>query len=998
MLDWECIAQRLLGASVRLEPLQGEYDLNFFASSDQQSYILKVMRPDCEREFVDMQIKAMKHLKVSDKFLPIPDIIPFKSGRLIVEENDRLIWIQSRLEGGVLATLKEKPKALLEELGSYMGRVDKSLENFDHPQLRRSQKWNLLEGLWIYEHLDAIQNIKRKTLIKSICDQFSNVLSQIKALPSQALHNDFNDYNILIQAKRSGQFSISGLIDFGDMASGPAINDLSIGGAYCLLHTIRPMTNFAALVKGYHSTRPLSEEEIGLVYPLALMRLAISVLNSILEAQKNPEDPYITITQAPAWHFLETEMINAKLMEARLRVACKFPVTKAAVRISNFIQAKNGNFASVLDCDLGSAKVACVSVDGSAMPQNPFYLTADEASKVGVNKDSNGLLIGGYGEPRLIYTAPAFMLGDHIPQGRRSVHIGVDVFVDAGTAVQAPLAAEVLYVENREMHLDYGGMVILSHMTPEQDNFFTMYGHLNPTSISHLSAGNKIKAGECFGKLGSQNQNGGWSPHLHFQLAFLTDGLSQDWPGVVDPDELYFWSKVFPNPASLMNLSEEKVSYKGINQNDLLEQRKNKFSQNLKLSYNLPLILVRGWKHFLFDQNGQPFLDAYNNVPHVGHSHPRIRNVAEDQLTRLNSNTRYLHPAQIDFAQKLTQKTPDNLSVCLFVNSGSEANELALRLARAHSGGKDTIVLQDGYHGNTTGAIDISPYKFNQANGVGQPDWVEILASPDDYQGLYLRDDPLAGEKFAALADFAIDNIRERGGRLACFIAETFPSVGGQIIPPNGYLNAVYTRVRKAGGICIADEVQTGLGRLGTNYFAFEEQGVVPDIIVLGKPIGNGHPIGAVVTTPEIAASFDNGIEFFSTFGASTLSCRIGKEVLDIIDEENLSQNAKIVGKQLVNCLEFLKTKYDVVGDVRGRGLFLGVELVENKISKKPATALTSFVVQRMRSKRVLLGTEGPYGNVLKIRPPLTIDKSAVDFLVLQLDETLKEAVELGVT
>ncbi|MDG1425059.1 MAG: aminotransferase class III-fold pyridoxal phosphate-dependent enzyme, partial [Paracoccaceae bacterium] len=341
---------------------------------------------------------------------------------------------------------------------------------------------------------------------------------------------------------------------------------------------------------------------------------------------------------------------------------------------------------------------------------------------------------------------------------------------------------------------------------------------------------------------------------------------------------------------------------------------------------------------------------------------------------------------------------PDNLSVCMFVNSGSEANELALRLARAHSGGKDTIVLDEAYHGNTTGAIDISPYKFNRKNGVGKPEWVEIIAFPDDYQGAFLRDDPLAGEKFAALTDAAIDNIRRRGGRLACFIAETFPSVGGQIIPPKGYLEAVYSRVRAEGGVCIADEVQTGLGRLGENYFAFEEQGVVPDIIVLGKPLGNGHPIGAVVTTPEIADSFDNGVEFFSTFGASTLSCRIGKEVLDIVDQENLSQNAKIVGNRLLNGMELLKDKYDVVGDVRGRGLFLGLELVKDKVSKMPASALTCFVIERMRSKHVLLGTEGPHENVLKIRPPLTIDSPAADFLLSQLDETLKEGIELGVS
>ena len=997
MKDWENIAERLFGNSVKLKPLAGEYDLNFLATLDTHSCILKVMRPDCARSFVDMQIKAIRHLKANDKSLPIPDALCFKNRHFIAKENDRFVWAQSWLEGGPLATIKEKPYELLEELGSYMGRIDKGFENFEHPELARSQKWNLLEGLWIYEHLDVIKDLKRRSLIKSICDQFFHLLPKMHALPFQALHNDFNDYNTLAKAHEEGHFSISGLIDFGDMTMGPAIIDLSIGGAYYLLDTIRPMASFAALIEGYHSARPLCEEEIALAYPAALMRLAVSVVNSTLEAAKNPKDPYIVVSQAPAWRFLENALIDTNLMEARLRVACGFPVTGTAARISNFIKRENGNFASVLSCDLASAEIACASVEGSMIPQNPFDLKAREAAEVGVSNTGENISIGGYCEPRLIYTAPAFMLGDHIPQGRRSVHIGVDVFAKAGTLVQAPLAAKVLCVENREGHLDYGGMVILSHVTPDEDEFFTLYGHLNPDSIAQLRAGSEIAVGECFARLGDQTNNGGWSPHLHFQMALLTDGLSQDWPGVVDPDELLFWTRVFPNPAALMNLPDENVSYQEINGAELLEQRKTKFAKNLRLSYKLPLTFLRGWKHYLFDQNGQPFLDAYNNVPHVGHAHPRIRNVAQEQLARVNSNTRYLHPAQIAFAEKLTQKTPDSLTVCFFVNSGSEANELALRLARAHSGGKDTIVLDEGYHGNTTGAIDISPYKFNRKNGIGKPDWVEIMPSPDDYKGAFLRDDPFAGQKFGALTDLAIGTINRRGGRLACFIAETFPSVAGQIIPPKGYLKAVYQRVRAAGGVCIADEVQTGLGRLGKNYFAFEEQGVVPDIIVLGKPIGNGHPMGAVVTTPEIAASFDNGIEFFSTFGASTLSCRIGKEVLDIVDQDELSQNAKIVGKRLLNGMEALKKKYDVVGDARGRGLFLGLELVKDKVSKTPATALTCFIVQRMRIKRVLLGTEGPHENVLKIRPPLTIDAPAADFLLLQLDETLNEAIELGV-
>ena len=277
-----------------------------------------------------------------------------------------------------------------------------------------------------------------------------------------------------------------------------------------------------------------------------------------------------------------------------------------------------------------------------------------------------------------------------------------------------------------------------------------------------------------------------------------------------------------------------------------------------------------------------------------------INLVASDQLKKVNSNTRYLHPLQTEFAEKILSKLPSEFEVCYFVNSGSEANELALRLAQAHTHKTGIITPDEGYFGNTTGALSISAYKFKKPNGVGQADWVEIIEVPDDYRGSFKKDDPDRSIKYANFVDGAIESLNSKGHGLSGFIMETFPSVGGQIIPPEGYLAQVYSKIRKHGGVCIADEVQTGLGRLGDYYFGFEFQKVIPDIVVLGKPLGNGHPIGAVITTKTIAQSFDNGIEFFSTFGGSNLSCRIGKEVLEIVDEEKLQSNAKIVGDFLL--------------------------------------------------------------------------------------------------
>jgi 4-aminobutyrate aminotransferase-like enzyme len=324
------------------------------------------------------------------------------------------------------------------------------------------------------------------------------------------------------------------------------------------------------------------------------------------------------------------------------------------------------------------------------------------------------------------------------------------------------------------------------------------------------------------------------------------------------------------------------------------------------------------------------------------------------------------------------------------LNSASEANELALRLSRAFTGNKDTIVTESAYHGNTTTLIDISPYKHEGPGGLGAPDWVHKVPVVDTYRGIYTDEDPEAVNKYAQSVKNVIDNIEASGKKLSAFIAETYPSVGGQIIVPKGYLSKAYQYVRDAGGLCVADEVQTCYGRIGTDFYAFEEQGVVPDIVVLGKPIGNGHPLAAVVTRQEIANRFNNGMEFFSTFGGSTLSCVVGRKVLEVTQKEKLQSHALAVGEKLLEGFEKLKDKYQIIGDVRGSGFFLGIELVRNRDTLEPADAEATDISNALKDAGILIGTDGPYHNVLKIRPPMPFDNSNAEELLNSLNEILK--------
>lgn len=391
----------------------------------------------------------------------------------------------------------------------------------------------------------------------------------------------------------------------------------------------------------------------------------------------------------------------------------------------------------------------------------------------------------------------------------------------------------------------------------------------------------------------------------------------------------------------------------------LIERRHRILGRNLSVAYERPLHIVRGYKQYLYDDEGRQYLDAYNNVAHVGHCHPEVVAAGQRQMEVLNTNTRYLSDLILEYAEKLTATLPESLSVCYFVNSGSEANELAIRLARAHTKARDMIVLEHAYHGNTTTCIDISPYKHDAAGGEGAPGWVHTARLAD--------------------AEHVIEIVQKLEAPLCGFIAESMPSVAGQIILPDGYLNKVYEVVRGAGGVCIADEVQTGFGRIGTHFYAFEKYGVVPDIVVLGKPIGNGHPLGAVITTRAIADSFNNGMEFFSTFGGNNVSCAIGLKVLEVVHDENLQPHALKVGDRLLAGLHALNPHHEVIREIRGSGFFLGVELAHE----------AGTVVNQMRERGILLGTEGPLHNVIKIRPPMPFSIEDADQLVETLDEVL---------
>ncbi|MFX0558543.1 aminotransferase class III-fold pyridoxal phosphate-dependent enzyme [Maribacter sp. CXY002] len=418
----------------------------------------------------------------------------------------------------------------------------------------------------------------------------------------------------------------------------------------------------------------------------------------------------------------------------------------------------------------------------------------------------------------------------------------------------------------------------------------------------------------------------------------------------------------------------------------VIAKRHRYISPILSLSYEKPIHMVRAAFQYMYDTSGNTFLDAYNNIPHVGHAHPTVVTAGQEQLAKLNTNTRYLYDELADYAEQLLNYFPPELNKVFFVNSGSAASDLAMRMAHSHTGFKHIMVMEAGYHGNTQMAIDISDYKFNNPKGQGQKNHIIKTPLPDTYKGKYKMDQPKAGTLYGKDTVAQIEN---SPFPISTFISEPIVGCAGQVPLAKGYLKEVYPAIRAKGGVCISDEVQTGFGRLGDYFWGFELQGVTPDMVILGKPIANGHPMGAVVCTAEIAASFEKGVEFFSSFGGNPVSCAMASAVLKVVEEEKLQENARLVGNYYRSLLKKLMQKYPCIGDVRGSGLFIGLEIVQAN-TELPDTALANHIKNELRNRHILISTDGPFDNVIKTKPPLCFSKENAERVVTAIETILK--------
>ncbi len=986
------------GLDGQLHPLPGEYDLNFrLDTPDNQSYTVKIAHPQEKEQYLDLQNALMAHLEHQDISLELPRLITDRSEAALSKIKDdkgqeRFLRVLSWAKGRLFANVQPKSPELLESLGIACGTLCSAMNDFDHPAAHRKHKWDLAQAEWITPHLHLFQG-KRAEWIRYFFDLFKKNQPTFQSLRQSVIYNDANDYNILVSEDIQYP-TVQGFIDFGDVVFTQTVNEPAIAMAYGIMDKPQPLEEACRILKGFHQAHPLQEKEVSLLYSLVATRLILSLTVSAINKKEHPENEYLQISEQPAWALLEKwRNIPPALAHYAFREACGWEPCPQKKLFDQWIQKHPHDFPPVIRFNEALIAPLDLSVGSLDLGNNSnFDHISTFQQTIDRMLDSAGAAfgIGGYGETRPVYTTDAYLVkGNEGPQWR-TVHLGIDVWGPADTPVYAPLEGIIHSFQNNAQERDYGPTIILEHRIDEQLSFYTLYGHLSLSSLEGWEKGQKVEKGQQIATIGPTPENGNWPPHLHFQV--MLDMLDQegDFPGVGFPEQKKIWLSICPSGAPFLNTNVPAGPNEQMHQSDILSVRKKNLGKSLSISYNRPLHMVRGYGQYLYDQTGRRYLDTVNNVAHVGHEHPKVVQAGQRQMAVLNTNTRYLHENIVRFAEELLATFPPQLNVVHFVNSGSEANELALRMAHTCTGQKDMLVVEVGYHGNTTGCIDISSYKFDGKGGKGAPDHIHVVPIPDTYRGLY-RNDPDAGSKYAGHIRQAIEKVQAKGKNIGGFFCESILSCGGQVVLPDNYLREAFQYVRAAGGLCIMDEVQVGFGRVGEHFWGFELQGVIPDIVTMGKPIGNGHPLGAVVTTEAVAREFANGMEFFSTFGGNPVSCAIGNAVLQVVKEEGLQDNAGETGRYLTQGLKGLQQYFPIIGDVRGPGLFLGFELVTDTEQKTPATRQAAHLANRMRAHGVLMSTDGPYNNVLKIKPPLCFNRKNADFLIETLHAVLQE-------
>lgn len=928
------LAERYGVAGV-LRELGSQQDRNYQVGE----FVFKVVNPSVSEAELRAHAAAVEQLALKLPDVRLPRCVPGLDGDVVQPFTGTGLSCQllEFVPGEPVMDSRYLAPAFVSRLGEIAGRITVALAGFDAPEGDHFRPWDLRNSLMVVEALAPrwSDEARAARVLEAAREAYAALDTYAGQLPVQFVHGDVTDNNIVCETGADGRRLPVGVIDFGDLGTGWTVAELAVACTSVLHHHgAGPATTLPA-IRAFDTVRPLTGPEIESLWPLVVLRAAVLVVSGQHDVSQDPGNGYASAALDREWTMFERAVsVPAEVMAGQVRDSLGRDLPGSAEAAPRLVHDLLPGFRG------GEVEVLDLSVENGELHGGRW-----QEAEVGVESAAGRRAVRTrHGEFRL--TRTEFDRTD----AAATCALGVEMSVDSPQTLVAPWPGAVTVHPDGAVSLRGGELTLW------------VYGVAGAVS-AEVRAGAELGVAEGY---------------FGIQLSRLGDVRP---PRFAPPELAAGWLAVCPDPTGLLNGASDKASCQETD-TALLDRRAAHFAPVQEHYYTDPPRIERGWRHHLIDTQGRAYLDMLNNVTILGHGHPVLSDAVHRQWRLLNTNSRFHYASVVELSERLTALLPDGLDTVFLVNSGSEAVDLALRLAWAATGRQDTVAVEEAYHGWTYASDAVSTSVADNPNALeSRPSWVHTVAAPNSYRGVHRGAE---AHRYAPEAALRIAEVRP-----GAFICEPFYGNAGGIPLPDGYLREVYAATRAVGGLCVADEVQVGYGRLGTHFWGFEQQGVVPDIVTVAKAMGNGHPLGAVITRREIADAYRGQGYFFSSAGGSPVSSVVGLTVLDVLRDERLQDNALEIGTHLKRGLEQLAVKHPLIGAVHGSGLYLGVEFVRDRETLEPATEETAAICERLLELGVVVQPTSDRQCVLKIKPPLCLTRRSADLFVAALDDAL---------
>lgn len=940
----EAIAAGHFALPASAAALGSQQDANFLLRrpSGEPVGVLKIANPAFSRIELEAQDAAAAFIAEAEDIRTARNVADSSDVQVsrIADVDGLLARVITYLPGGTLSGDGYLRPAQVAALGDLAGRACRALAGFDHPGVDRVLQWDLRHATRTVEVLAGhiADGHRRQTVESAAAAAWQAVSPYAADLPVQVIHGDITGDNVVCDPTTGLP---DGLIDFGDLMRSWTVAELAVTIATLLRHDGSEPVGTLPAIAAFHAVRPLSAAEVEVLWPLVVLRAAVLVFSGIHQSALDAENEYASSALDNEWRIFErANGIPLDVMTAQIRHGLGVEQPTPGIAGERPLFALDPAAVARLDLSPESDAVdAGVWLEPDCEDRLARAALAAGAAAV----------VSTFGQARLTRSATLS------PVSPATVATGIQLWPAATLSLTAPWPGRLEAGADTLTLTGPAGTLVVQG------------------AVRQTGAGGDVVAGAELAAVDGPV----WIQVRRHEA---------ETPRFVRPEYAAGWLHRVSDPAVLLGLAPAT----GLVQDGaaLRKRRARSFAEVQEHYYQQPPRIERGWREHLIGTDGRSYLDMVNNVAVLGHGHPQLAEAAARQWRRLNTNSRFNYQSVVDLSERLAATLPDPLDTVFLVNSGSEADDLALRLAMATTGRHDVVAVAEAYHGWTYATDAISTSIADNPNALStRPPWVHTVPSPNAYRGEYRG---AAASRYAPEAVAIIERLVAEGNPPAAFICEPFYGNAGGMALPDGYLRAMYAAVRAAGGLAIADEVQVGYGRTGRWFWAFEQQGVVPDIVCVAKAMGNGQPLGAVITTKAIADAYRSCGYFFSSAGGSPVSCMIGLTVLDVIERDGLQQNAMEVGDHLKARITALAEQHPLIGTVHGSGLYMGVELVRDRATLEPAVFETAAICERMRELGVIVQPTGDRQNVLKMKPPMCLTRESADFFVDALDRVLR--------